>query len=661
MSLFVLIGSGAPLDELGGKGYHLSRMVNLGLPVPPGIIIPTSACRRWMEDPKAVETELAEDIPVILDYFSKPEGGIYPVSIRSGAKFSMPGMMDTILNLGIECPSPDEDLSEEERKFRFESLHRFFVMYGNVVCGAERSELEREPLVKLIATYGTSIDLLLFNSIVAVFKSWGNERAKVYRELHKIPHDLGTAVIIQRMVFGNLNEQSATGVLFTRNPASGEDELVGEYLVKAQGEDIVAGIRTPEPISTLSAWNPGIAAELFETAVSLETKSKDVQDIEFTVEDGKLWILQTRNAKRTSRAAVRIVKDLFSEGLLSYEEMVSRLNLKMVLEASVPEIEPSFTVSPLATGIGASSGVASGIAVFSKEEAVKFPGNCILVTEETNPDDIPGINAAVGILTATGGSTSHAAVVARGLNKVAVVGCSDLKRTLKGWILNGQTLAGKLVTIDGATGRIWVGIEVPILSGENADVAKLKELVRNKNRKIWKLAESAEDVAEIGTIYRAILGTPVELIAALGKMQKGVIDLRGMEDTKLSDFDETILGVFGEKSLLTSSLTAHGTALLKKSVKRKEIYLVLPDSLWDSKSKFESQGYKPVRVSDDPATILASKDLFGLEQLASVQIYNGLSKAKKANGSRVFPLFYTDTTSVGVNPLTDTALLQCLL
>ena len=658
--LFVPLGSDLPLDDLGGKGYHLSRMVNLGLPVPPGIVIPTYVCREWMTDPAKVEAELRNALAPILSGFIVPngDGNIYPVSVRSGARFSMPGMMDTILNLGLE-------VSENASQFELESLKRFYVMYGNVVAGAERGDLERESLLKLISQYKAPLSDQLFNCIVAVFASWNNDRAKVYRDLHNIPHDLGTAVIIQRMVFGNLNENSATGVLFTRCPASGVNEFVGEFLVKAQGEDIVAGIRTPDPISKFPEWNSAISTELFDIATSLELKSKDVQDIEFTVEDGKLWILQTRNAKRTSRAAVRIVNDLVKENVLSYEEAVTKVSLKAVLAASQPEIDPSFTESPVASGIGASSGVATGVAVFSSAEAVASKVPCILVTEETNPDDIPGINAAEGILTATGGSTSHAAVVARGLNKVAVVGCSDLKKTLKGWLLSGKVVAGQQITIDGVSGRIWLGVDVPILSGENPEVSKFKEMVRTKNRKTWKLAESATDVSEIGTIYRAEIGTASEAALAVMKMKRGVIDLRGSEEIKLPDFEESVIGLFGTKSLIGYSLEKHCAALLKKSVKRKEIYVVLPsEGCLSLKQNFEAQGYRIVCVSDDPAEILTSDEYFGLEDPKSVSIYSGLSKVKKSEGSRVFPLFYSEVDKspvIGVTPLTDTALLQVVL
>lgn len=402
-------------ELLGGKGYNLWKMAQAGVNVPPAMVISTDVCREFMADPGKVAKWVREDaIPAIKMYLSTEMGYLPLVSVRSGSKFSMPGMMDTILNVGLTVDNYDDWSSKLGPVCASSCAERLDSMYSSVVGEVLPKEADDQ----------------LFGAIIAVFKSWNNDRAKLYRKMNGISDDLGTAVTVQAMVFGNYNNRSATGVLFTRDPSTGVNEVVGEYLIHAQGEDIVAGVRTPLPLSSLAEWDAAIANELMTVSNKLEIMNRDMQDIEFTVQDGKLYILQTRDAKRTAQATVAVAYDLWSAGMLSTDEMISRVKAKDVLKATCPVISPSWLKAnpPNAKGLAASPGVVTGKAVFSSAEAVeqaKF-GPVVMITKETDPDDLAGMAAAVGLLTGRGGMTCHAAVVARGMNKPAVVGCSDL-------------------------------------------------------------------------------------------------------------------------------------------------------------------------------------------------------------------------------------------
>jgi pyruvate,orthophosphate dikinase len=452
----------ANANYLGGKSYGLYWMGNSGLPVPPAVCIPTPMYSVYTENPVKAMKDVAKIIPEIKAYLVEKMGYMPLVSVRSGARVSCPGMMDTILNVGLDEHTNNLWTQKLGDTCVKDSFHRLVTMYGSVVKGLDRHDLEKHDSYSIAGYYKRKTgeafpdaDGQILGAIEAVFKSWNNDRAKFYRKMNNIPEDWGTAVTIQAMVFGNLNDQSGTGVLFTRNPDSGENVITGEFLINAQGEDVVAGIRTPLPLASLTAWNPSVSEQLMTLVEKLEKTQQDVQDVEFTVQDGKLFVLQTRAAKRSARAAVKIALDMHTEGLLTAQQTIKRVTARQLDLAQQPVIDPTFKVPPDFTGIPACSGVVSGKAVFSAQAAIDCKEPCILVTAETTPDDIAGMDAAIGVLTMNGGATSHAAVVARGMNKPCVVGLGDHMKAFH---------ANALVTIDGATGRVWF-VAVPVIDG----------------------------------------------------------------------------------------------------------------------------------------------------------------------------------------------------
>jgi pyruvate,orthophosphate dikinase len=489
-------------DLLGGKGVGLAEMTQLGLPVPAGFTITTDACRAYMqaggELPGGLEAEIDEHVRALEEKAGKEFGDTEDpllVSVRSGAAVSMPGMMDTILNLGLN----DEAVrglasSTGNERFANDSYRRLIQMYGAVVDAieghrfedalaklkeargaAQDVDLTAEDLAELVETYKgiyreeTGRDFpqdareQLTRAVRAVFESWDNPRAQVYRRAHHIPDDLGTAVNVVQMVFGNKGESSGTGVAFTRDPSTGEPGLYGEFLADAQGEDVVAGIRTPEPLERMQQIVPEAFEELVETMRRLEEHYKDMQDIEFTVEDERLYLLQTRSAKRTAAAALKAASDMVAEGLISKEEAVARIDPGQLDQLLHPMIDPDAEYEVAATGLNASPGAACGKAVFDADTADERGRNgddVILVRWETTPDDIHGMIAAKGILTAHGGMTSHAAVVARGMGTPCVAGCEALSvdEKAKTASVNGKAIAeGDVLTIDGATGEVILG------------------------------------------------------------------------------------------------------------------------------------------------------------------------------------------------------------
>jgi len=494
-------GSADQRQLLGGKGANLAEMTRIGLPVPPGITVTTEACleyyRAGKQLPPGLDAEIKEGIKILEEKLGKkfgdPENPLL-VSVRSGAAISMPGMMDTILNLGLNDETR-EGLARltGDRRFANDCYRRFMQMFGDVVMGIPNqvfeealeelkeevgveldTELTADDLDELIARYKAiyareGIDFpqdpyqQLMKAVEAVFASWNNERAIVYRRVHRIPDDLGTAVNIQTMVFGNMGDDSGTGVAFTRNPATGEKEIYGEYLVNAQGEDVVAGIRTPKPIASLKEEMPEIYQQFVEICQRLEDHYRDLQDIEFTIERGKLYILQTRAGKRTAAAAIKVATDLVQEGKITEEEAVLRVDPEQLDQLMHPSLDPKAKVEVLAKGLPASPGAAVGKVVFSAdlaEELGKRGEKVILVRPETTPDDIHGMVMAQGILTSRGGMTSHAAVVARGMGIPCICGCEALRIDLEGkkFTVNGVTVKeGDMITIDGSTGRVMLG------------------------------------------------------------------------------------------------------------------------------------------------------------------------------------------------------------
>lgn len=493
-------GSSSMKDTLGGKGANLAGMSSLGVPVPPGFTIPCAASMDYLasEDRVAFMSSVMQDIAPGLKHLVTKK--IMPlVSVRSGARVSMPGMMDTILNVGLTTSTLPLWIQRLGERAALDSYRRLIQMYASVAmgadmkafegllsiarskCGAETdADLTVEALQDLVVAYRTvvkdmtgqdfpdTLEAQLEGAISAVFSSWENPRAKEYRKINSIPDDWGTAVTIQAMVFGNLNDNSCTGVLFSRDPSTGANEITGEYLVNAQGEDVVAGIRTPEHISSLGGWNAKVEEELTTVVCQLEQHYTDMQDIEFTVEDGKLYILQTRNGKRSAQSAFKIARDLCKEGLIDKETAFSRISEDQLYTILRDRIEPGFSTPPDFSGIAAGGTIVTGVAVFTSDDAINCTEPCILVREETDPDDIGGMNAAVGILTATGGLTSHAAVVARGMNKTCVVGATSMHVDEKGFAQIGDKSFSKgvKISIDGMTGNVWINVEVPCIPGE---------------------------------------------------------------------------------------------------------------------------------------------------------------------------------------------------
>jgi pyruvate,orthophosphate dikinase len=531
-------GKGEMKNLLGGKGANLAEMAALGLPVPPGFTITTEVCTYFYGHEKNYPPELAAEVEKALASVGRQTerrfgdaGNPLLVSVRSGARASMPGMMDTVLNLGLNDQSVlTLAKTSGDPRFAYDSYRRFIQMYSNVVLEVEShnfedilegfkdrkgktldTDLTADDWREVIADYKTRVaevtgspfpqapDDQLWGAIGAVFSSWMNARAITYRRLNNIPSEWGTAVNVQAMVFGNMGETSATGVAFTRNPSTGAKELYGEFLVNAQGEDVVAGIRTPQNITeaarkaagsdrpSLEAIQPAVFAQFVATTQLLEKHYRDMQDLEFTIERGKLWMLQTRNGKRTARAALRIAVEMANEGLITREDAIARVDPAALDQLLHPMIDPSAKRTPLATGLPASPGAASGEIVFSAEDAEHLRASgrhAILVRVETSPEDIHGMHAAEGIVTTRGGMTSHAAVVARGMGKPCVSGAGSLRIDYHAQTMSagGVTLKkGDILTIDGGSGQVIAGavpMVKPELTGEFAILMQWADKVR---------------------------------------------------------------------------------------------------------------------------------------------------------------------------------------
>ena len=538
-------------ELLGGKGANLAEMASIGLPVPPGFTVTTALCAEYYERGEKYPAELAEQVTVGLAHIEGVVGKKFGdaadpllVSVRSGARVSMPGMMDTVLNLGLNDETVEglARVSGDER-FAWDSYRRFIQMYSDVVLGLDHylfedaleiakedkgvsldTELTADDWKALVADYKAKVEEelgrpfpqdaheQLWGAIGAVFGSWKSERAKVYRRLNDIPEAWGTAVNIQAMVFGNMGETSATGVAFTRDPSTGEHAYYGEYLINAQGEDVVAGIRTPQYLTLAARQRAGAKAASMEEAMPetyaelagvfdiLERHYRDMQDIEFTVQQGKLWMLQTRSGKRTAKAALKIAVDMADDGLITPDEAILRVDPNALDQLLHPTLDPEAPRDVITKGLPASPGAASGAAVFDSDTAERRSGlgeDVILIRVETSPEDIHGMHAARGILTARGGMTSHAAVVARGMGRPCVSGAGsiaiDMKtRTMR--VTGREVKEGDIVTIDGSTGEVMLG-RVPTVQPELAgDFARLMEWADTKRRlKVRTNAETPND------------------------------------------------------------------------------------------------------------------------------------------------------------------------
>lgn len=531
-------GSAKMKNQLGGKGANLAEMSSLGLPVPPGFTISTEVCALFNQNDQKLPEEVKAQVEAHLKKMEKVIGKKFGddqnpllVSVRSGARVSMPGMMDTVLNLGLnENSLKGLAQSSENEAFAWDSYRRFIQMYSNVVMGMNLSfleivledlkddhgyksdtELTVEDLQYLVEKYKARIfETLgrtfptdpyeqLWGAISAVFKSWNTARAKTYREIHDIPETWGTAVNVQSMVFGNMGSTSATGVAFTRNPSTGDNHFYGEFLINAQGEDVVAGIRTPQPITkeeadkngslSLEQAMPDCYQQLRDIYHKLEQHYKDMQDIEFTIEKGQLWMLQTRTGKRTAAAAVKMACDMIDEKLITEQQALLRLDPKSLDQLLHPRLDPDATRQKITKGLPASPGGASGQIVFSSEESVQFKNQgikTILVRIETSPEDIEGMVSSEGILTSRGGMTSHAAVVARGMGKCCVAGCGEVqvdyhKKIMKvgEWVLK----EGDVITLDGSTGEVFLGEVKTIPPQIDDNFARIMQLA-DKHRKL---------------------------------------------------------------------------------------------------------------------------------------------------------------------------------
>ncbi len=621
-------GRASMKNLLGGKGAGLAEMAHLGLPVPPGFTITTEVCTYFYAHGKTYPKDLKPQAEAALGEVGRVTGKKFGdaknpllVSVRSGGRASMPGMMDTVLNLGLNDVTV-KALAEKsgDRRFAQDSYRRFITMYSNVVLGIDHqnfeeilddhkdrsgytldTDLDADDWEKIIVRYKTRVEeesgkpfpqdphAQLWGAIGAVFGSWMNQRAITYRRLHNIPESWGTAVNVQAMVFGNMGETSATGVAFTRNPSTGEKKLYGEYLINAQGEDVVAGIRTPQEITeaarkeassdkpSMEGALPHAFAELKRIHAKLERHYRDMQDLEFTVEQGKLWMLQTRSGKRTAQAALRIAVELAQEKLITKKEAVSRVDPAALDQLLHPTIDPKAVRKIIATGLPASPGAACGEIVFSSEEAelLKSQGRkVILVRVETSPEDIHGMHAAEGILTTRGGMTSHAAVVARGMGKPCVSGAGALRVDYRNQTMTtgGTTLKkGDTLTIDGATGQVLAGrvpMREPVLAGEFATVMKWADEFRTLK-------------------VRANADTPADARAAIKFGAEGI----GLCRTEHMFFEEERIRAVREM-ILAGDEKARRTALAK----------LLPMQRADFVDLFKIMGGLPVtiRLLDPP-------------------------------------------------------------
>ncbi len=613
---------------LGGKGAGLAEMANLGLPVPPGFTITTEVCTHYYKHDRQYPKDLKAQVEKALAHVGRVAGKSFGdktnpllVSVRSGARASMPGMMDTVLNLGLNDETVEALAKKSgDRRFAYDSYRRFITMYSDVVLGVghehfeelldhhkERqdynldTELTADDWAALVEQYKKRVKEehgapfpqnpheQLWGAIGAVFGSWMNQRAITYRKLHNIPEDWGTAVNVQAMVFGNMGETSATGVAFTRNPSTGEKKLYGEFLINAQGEDVVAGIRTPQEISeearieagsdkpSMESALPQAYAELTRIYNTLERHYRDMQDLEFTVEQGKLWMLQTRGGKRTAKAALRIAVELAHEGLISKNEAVLRVEPLTLDQLLHPTIDPRAHRKVIATGLPASPGAASGEIVFSSDEAAQLKSDghkVILVRVETSPEDIHGMHAAEGILTTRGGMTSHAAVVARGMGKPCVSGAGSIRVDYNAETMTAgsQTFKrGDHITVDGSTGQVLAGkVEMvePQLSGEFATLIG------------W-----ADKVRKLGV--RANADTPADARAAVRFGAEGI----GLCRTEHMFFDAGRITTVREM-ILADDEKSRRAALAK----------LLPMQRGDFLEVFEIMGERPVtiRLLDPP-------------------------------------------------------------
>ncbi len=627
-------GSASQKDLLGGKGANLCEMTNIGLPVPPGLTVTTEACTEFYVQGKKLSDEIINQIKSALATLEGQTGKKFGdvsnpllVSVRSGAKFSMPGMMDTILNLGLNDKTVEGLAAKTENlRFAYDSYRRFIQMFGDVVLGISKdkfdeildgtkekngykydTELTADDLkyiageFKKVYKQETNTDFpqepekQLLMAVEAVFRSWNNSRAITYRNLYDIPHDIGTAVNVQSMVFGNMGDTSGTGVAFTRNPSTGEKKVFGEFLINAQGEDVVAGIRTPLIIDKLNDVMPEIYKQFIEAAHTLEQHYRDMQDIEFTIEQGKLYFLQTRSGKRTAEAALRAAVEMVGENLISKEEAVMRVEPKSLDQVLHPKFDPDELkkAAPIAKGLPASPGAATGKIYFDADDAVAAADRgeaAILVRKETSPEDIEGMNKAKGILTSRGGMTSHAAVVARGMGKCCVAGCEAIQvdEAAKIMTVKGEEYhEGDYISLDGSTGSVYKGT--------------IKTVEANISGNFGKLMEWADEFRKLG--IRTNADTPKDAETALKFGAEGI----GLCRTEHMFFEES--RIFSVRKMIISDTVEQ---------REKALSELLPVQKNDFKGIFKAMGTRPVtiRLLDPPLHEFIPTDEEDIKELA---------------------------------------------
>ncbi|QSX06364.1 pyruvate, phosphate dikinase [Sedimentibacter sp. zth1] len=681
-------GSKEMKSLLGGKGANLAEMTNLDLPVPGGITITTKACNEFYKNNKKLSEEIVEQIYEHIKILEIETGKRFGdienpllVSVRSGAAISMPGMMDTILNLGINDKSVIGLANKTQNKrFAFDSYRRFIQMFGDVVLSIPKykfdyvlddikenknyqndTELTKEDLEELIETYKkifvkeAGIEFpqnpneQLLMAIEAVFNSWNNTRAITYRNLYNIDHNIGTAVNIQSMVFGNMGATSGTGVAFTRNPSTGEKYLYGEFLINAQGEDVVAGIRTPLQIYKLESIMPDIYNQFIEIAGILEKHYKDMQDMEFTIEQGKLYMLQTRTGKRTAEAAIRIAVEMVNENLIDKQEAIMRIDPKSLDQLLHPtfDLDTQRKAKPIAKGLPASPGAATGKIYFTAGDAVKAAKSgekVILVRKETSPEDIEGMTMAEGILTSRGGMTSHAAVVARGMGKCCVAGCDDIyvDEELKIFIVNNEKISeGSYISLDGSLGLIYNGVIKTVEPGISGNFNTLMK---------W-----ADDFRRLS--IRTNADTPKDAQAAINFGAEGI----GLCRTEHMFFDESrIFSV--RKMILSDNISDRENALEE----------ILPMQKNDFKEIYKIMGIKPVtiRLLDPPLHEFLPHTDDEIKKLADSMNINLYLLKEKANSLHEFnPMLghrgcrllitYSEITKMQIRAIMEAAIEVC--
>ena len=687
--------------ELGGKGFGLITMTRVGVSVPPGFVISTTTCMDYLKENDEGKTiimnTIMDQVMEGMDWLTSELGYTPLVSVRSGARVSMPGMMDTILNVGLCDETFDFWCERIGLKAALDSKRRLMQMMGSTAYEIDSKLFEDVITLAKRVKYGgkeapaTDADLGLghltkiiehyhkiykdhiehdfkFNakeqlriSIESVFKSWNNPRAIHYRDMHGYSHDWGTAVTIQSMVFGNLNNNSCSGVLFTRCPNTGDEGTIGEFLINAQGEDVVAGIRTPQPLHEMNDWNEKLELELLHQAQKLELLNKDMQDIEFTVEDGELYILQTRTGKRSAESAFIIAQDLLDEDIITTDDALSRVTYEQYLTLKRSRISPEFKEKPTAIGIPASGYVVTGVLAFSNDFAINCTAPCILISKETTPDDIKGMEASVGILTQTGGATSHAAVVARGMDKVCVVGCSGIQRlNANSWTIGDTTVKeGESITIDGSTGNVWVNTKVPVIEG--IVPPKAKKLISNISYEGGVIKEIITPTEGIITDKESYINTVTsfedgntlaDLLDCIATEEDSSYNPDSLVYLDLNEpynyreaGDEILWGAFGTDANVGNDIYFK-LDLLNKSytVLKDKVALILPNHIHSKLvEKVKSQGWSVVLIIATIDELMDSKGIVEIsnpfiESVGSVSTATRLTNlVSKTNDIRVVP------------------------